>query len=293
MVKSTKQHGLTLPMSLASLLVVQPHPHITMKTIKIYFTASIMLLAGSAICQANTELLNVSFDSAADINAFDQVTGINSLTIDTNNIFGTGDSMLYSQGSSVNLLAFNFDQVALQAPGDHLTVSFSYRWVNVGTGNTVDAPSFGFYNDSSTPTTYTDDYGYLGRNAGSSIGLYTESGGNNFSIAGTDISGPQASKSGAYDGSIRTMTFSLTRVADTNSDLLDDLQVTMSYDTSSVVYTYTTAPEFAFDYFALRTRNDAYIDNVLITTNIPEPSSSGVILSLTSVVAIFLLRRRR
>lgn len=256
------------------------------------------LLSTASLAHASTVLINNTFDTAAELADWDAITGYDSTAINTNNEFGTGNSMAGNVNASVNLLVVNFDsQVNLASIGDNITISFDYKWQATGV-NTDFAPAFGFYNASETPANYQDDFGYMTRNVGSSMGLYYENGTNNYTLAGTDIVGAQDSFSGAYDGGARTFTMTVTRIADTNSNSIDDLQVDFTLynpgtDTSRSLSAVYTDGEMNYDYFAIRSRNtNFYMDNVLATTSVPEPSTSALGLAAFAGILLFIQRLR-
>ncbi len=221
-----------------------------------------------------------------DDTAFTAVSGM-SVSVNTTNQLASGNSLFGNVSSSVNLLVTQFAAQTLAAVGDSITLSFDYRWQDATAGNTDRIPVFGLYNTGGTASDYTDDIGYNAQfitGTTNVIRFFRELAGDN-PLTGSGDS-PLGSTPYTYDGTKRNFTMTLSRIADTNADSMDDLRVSLDLvdpedddnNLSGFSAVDTTQATFTFDQFALRSRSTSfYLDNVSVSTSIPEPGSIALL----------------
>jgi len=218
-------------------------------------------------------------------------------------------------GTSINTVAVGaISAVTLANAGDYIAISMDYRFFSTVTGNNS-GPLLGLYNNGGTaftqnyfgadaskggtaddkgyevskfinisgsPNASASDFKFLARNES----LYAPSFFTFQGIAQTTSSGI-----GAQDLSSHSISMTLTRQA--NGDLL----ITGTFDTYSGGYTIAAASvlTYTFNQFNFTTggglaSNNAYVDNLLITSNaVPEPTT----LALTALGGLSLLFLRR
>ncbi|MGE9294769.1 MAG: PEP-CTERM sorting domain-containing protein [Puniceicoccales bacterium] len=269
-----------------------------------YFCACIGALALTALTPTINAAVVFEDNFDDDLGEWTTVSGFTGISIDTNNALGSGDSMSGDVSGSVNLLSAQFASQTLSAIGDSISLSFSYRWDGVS-GATDRNPTFGLYSDNGTPSDYTDDLGYnaqiIIQTDPDSYRFYRDVNAGDNPLTGGGETQLGSSTSFNYDGTHRNFTMTLTRVADTNEDLTDDLSITLSVVdpnnsgnnvSSSVVD--TSVATFTFSEFLLRSRStDFFMDNVLVQTSaIPEPGTYALIGGCIAL-GIVMLRRRR
>jgi hypothetical protein len=239
--------------------------------------------------------------------------------------FGTGNALVGTVGSnSVNRIGVMFASTQLSSVGASLSVSFDY--MTTATTSQTFAPAFGFYNSNGTSigsdadnAKTLDDVGYYsstgvnGANAGS---LYWENTVDNHAepdtngpVSGTDNRAGEGGSTSSFNlglsqNDIGHYSLTLTRVdhlvagssvaaihAVLSAENVTDAPGTVHtldgyfYDNGANAAFYDT-----FDTLYVRSRANNYkLDNVVITSAVPEPGTLG----LLGVTGLMMLRRRR
>ncbi|WP_269523304.1 PEP-CTERM sorting domain-containing protein [Coraliomargarita parva] len=296
---------------------------------QIYFTSFLTLLGlvtSAARSQADV-LINDSFDVGASPTLADDgddpndtswtaVAGYTSTALSTTDQLGSGNS-LYGNvgGQSVNLLKTTFTEQTLSQVGASLSVSFDYRTQSTLSSGNSYVPAFGFYDSdggtSSSNSLAPDGFeGYFARVDYDRVFLQGETGLDHLSVAGSDVFDQanqyytdMAGTVGNFDGSERNFTFTITRIADTGADGFDDIQMTITgidptnstnnFSFSSISNV-TSAQDYEFDMLGIRSRAANYwIDNIVVTSSIPEPNTFALFGGSLALGAVMLRRRRK
>ncbi|MGE9289986.1 MAG: PEP-CTERM sorting domain-containing protein [Puniceicoccales bacterium] len=244
-------------------------------------------------------------DFNAGTTHWNAVSGYTSLSINTANVFGTGDALDGNVGTnSVNLLSTQFTQQTLNSIGDSISISFDYTW-NGSSGASDRNPTFGLYSSEGTLTDYTDDVGYniqvITASDPDSYRYYQDVNTDDNPLTGGTETQIDSSQNFNYDGTPRNFTLTLERIADTNSDSLDDLSISFSVtdpnnasNNASSAVVATNVVTFSYDEFLLRSRaTNFYMDNVIVTSSIPEPGSFALIGGSLALGIVSLRRKRR
>lgn len=224
----------------------------------------------------------------------DATFGSNVLAFDDSTAGGQSEGIIVPLSSAINL----------ENTGDYLTVSFSFRYTNNGAAGANEANfRFGLFNSQGSAVTgdnqtaSANDTGYYvqvgsgGAATASTNVFYEETGLTSPILGGTDRANKTASSSGfgINDDAIHTASFTLTRTSATVMGLslsIDGTTITGS-DTTTLI---TSFDEIAFANGFGVTGLDFMLDNVVLTSSVPEPSIAGL-----STLALFCLAfsRRR
>jgi hypothetical protein len=197
--------------------------------------------------------------------------------------------------------------ITLATQGDFITLSFRFRYVNVSTA-TANSAGFRFGIEGSNGSVVTadgqgstsdNDQGYyiqtgVGTAAAAATNntFYRENGGVLPILGGTDRAATTASTTGAVinDNLAHTATFTITRGSATN------ISLSASYDGGTAkTASYPTTPYYTFDEIAF---GDGFVaspvqfnvDDVLVTSNVPEP---GTLACLFGGAGLLFVRHRR
>ncbi|EIQ00994.1 hypothetical protein OpiT1DRAFT_05555 [Opitutaceae bacterium TAV1] len=289
-----------------------------------------LLLATSSLHSAQSwTVLDSTFTDGAAPNWFStRPSSGNAATLTVNDTPATaitGNGLFVDQGGTFRMIVATFDTIALANTGDYISLKFDVRIfgasTTASTTSGTDFPSsdnalrFGFYNSNGTPVTAdnttgsNNDYGYMseGLPFGSGTADITttkfsrETGGaDSIILTGTDLVKLTGSSTGSriHDSDTYTVIFTITRTG-TGISLLSTVQSADGSTLFSITGTdanisaYTSFDEIAFGSSA----DIGYrLDNVTVTTNvsqIPEPSTSILLIGTAILAAILLIRRER
>jgi hypothetical protein len=191
--------------------------------------------------------------------------------------------------------------ITLGAPGDYVTLSFSFR-VSGTLNSNAQGFTFGLYDSNGTPVTGDDttqsdnDRGYRGQFATGSTG--------GVSIIKEENNVAGGLGTGTGTESLAVTLSSSTPVAITSSiphtasmtltyNSLNSLGIVLYYDGVKVADGTSTSPFFSFDevVFSQGGSNNLVIDDVSVISNVPEPGVAGLL--LMSAVGCLIRRSRR
>lgn len=198
--------------------------------------------------------------------------------------------------------------ISLVNPNDYITLSFSFRFLNEGTASSnVGGFRFGLEYSNGTPVTgdgqgnISDfDKGYytqIGVNStppGSGAVFFNEGGGIAPTLGGTDRMAINATTNGlsVNDNAVHTASFTISLVTATS------VKLTMTIDGNTVQTnadsTTTVRPifdEIIFGDGFVSSPVNYNLDNIQVTSNVPEPGSISLLLA--SSLALGMVRRRR
>lgn len=225
--------------------------------------------------------------------------------------FGTGNALRMARtGDAIvnrGLVGVLSEGITLSNPGDTLTLSFSFRFTTTAGStapfNASEGFTFGFYNSNTTVVTANDS-----ANSDNDFGFRGEFGTGTFSRVGiakeTNVVGSAGGLGTGGDGVQMTV---MDPVAVSIGDFLPHTgSITLTYNTATnmgvsvsyngnVVGTATsTSPFFTFDeiVFSQGGGNGFLLDNVVVTSNVPEPGSAALI-ALGGVFCVAGCRRRK
>lgn len=238
-------------------------------------------------------------DSAAAVSATigaDATFGSNGLTV-----------MDLSGGAAskpvIGLLPF---AVSLNNPGDFLTLSFNFHFINSGAATDSGGGfRFGFHNSTGTPVTADNqtavsdnDVGYYTQVAETAAGpdtsntLFRENGGTAPILAGTDRLAVTSNLAGfsISDNNSHAAIFTVTRTNATTMTISTNIDSGTARTGTTTTNIVTTFDEFSFSNGFATTALNYALDNVQVTSNVPEPTSGGL---LVMGLAGLTLRRRR
>jgi|GEM_PF-2801350 len=258
-------------------------------TLQSIFLAFCALLALPGMATAATVFTD-TFDSGAGTWA--ESGSYNSISVvDDSSGIGSGNALTGDVSGSVNALTNGFSSTTLSSIGDSITLSFDYRWTATGSA-TSRAPAFGLYNTNATGS-LDDDFGYQLETNPADVRLSYEFGTQNTILAGSDTDLLETTLWNDYLGVNGNFSMTLTRIADSNADSFDDVNLSFSFidyaTPANNLITSTIDTEnqtFTFNEVAVRSGNrDFYIDNVAVTT-IPEPASVLLLLGAFGLLAV-------
>lgn len=197
--------------------------------------------------------------------------------------------------------------ISLVNPNDFLTLSFSFRYTNVGTATAnVGGFRFGLEYSNATPVTadaqgsVSDfDRGYytqIGVGATAPVGgnvFFNEAGGTPPILGGGDRAAINATTNGVTvnDNAIHTASFTISLVTATSIKLtmtLDGTTVQTNADSTNIR---TVFDEIVIGDGFVSAPINFNLDSVQVTSNVPEPGSASLLLA--SSVALLIKRRRR
>jgi len=305
---------------------VMPRP---LPTFTLVAAAAAILLAGPAKSSAVT-VASDTFESSDHPTGNRTVVtgGVNGLSFYSRNATGASISLSIvddSAGGGLGSLALNAVDttsanvgnaiigllpipINLAQQGDFVTLSFQFRYLNSATA-TANSVGFRFGIEGSVGTAVTgdnqgttsdNDQGYyiqtgVGATTGAATNntIYRENGGTQPIGGGTDRSAGTTNTTGLFfnDNLAHSATFTITRGTGTN------VSVAATYDGgSAITTTFTTTPYYAFDEIFF---DDGFVpapvqynvDNVTVTSNVPEPGTP--LACLAGGVALLVRRRRR
>jgi len=197
--------------------------------------------------------------------------------------------------------------VTLVNPNDFITLNFSFRYLNVATA-TANNAGFRFGIESSNGTVLTgdnhaatadDDRGYymqagVGTTAPAGGNtFYNEGGGTTPILGGTDRVAVNATTNGVTinDNLVHTASFTITLLSATSIKLSMTLDGTTTVQTNaSTTSIRTTFDEIAFGDGFVAAPMQFDIDNIQVTSSVPEPGSAAL---LAASPLLLLARRRR
>ncbi|WAC18811.1 PEP-CTERM sorting domain-containing protein [Luteolibacter sp. SL250] len=226
--------------------------------------------------------------------------------------FGTGNALVMERagaGTIVNrgIIGVLTNGITLSNPGDTVTLSFSFRFTTTASSTSpfsdTEGFTFGFYNSNGTPVSANgssasdNDLGYraeFGSGTDSWVGIAREA---NFTTAaggvGTGTDGVQMTVVDPVAVSIgdflpRTGSITLTYNSPT------DMGISVSYNGNVVGTATNNAPITTFDevVFSQGGGNGFLLDNVVVTSNVPEPGSVAL-MALGGVLCAAGYRRRK
>lgn len=190
--------------------------------------------------------------------------------------------------------------ISLATQGDYLDLKFDFRFLSTP-GSSNSGLTFGFYNSNGSVITadgaaaQDNDFGFradFGTGANSSISIFKEQ--NTTSSAGGAGTGTDGLSVALEPG------FTNVQINDTGKHsarmLLTKsaagLDILVQYDGATVATGTSTAPYLVFDeiLFSQGSGTDFNIDNVDVSSNVPEPSS---VLLAAGALSLLGLRRRR
>ncbi len=198
----------------------------------------------------------------------------------------------------------SFDSVTLANPGDYIEASFDVRYTAAPSQVTT-GPSLALYNSGGAPvsasTTSSSVAGHVGYKAYKAFGV-TGAVPNDFVLFrdnalsrdryGNAILEQQASGTTIALNTTYSVSLNIGRQA--NSDLLvtysfGNLTETFTVSSASGIYAFDTIGInlFAGDYPGI-----GFLDNVLVTSNVPEPSSYALLFGGASLLIVGCARRR-
>lgn len=224
----------------------------------------------------------------------DATFGSNVLAFDDTTAGGQSEGIIIPLSSSINL----------DNTGDYLTLSFSFRYTNNSAAGANEANlRFGLFNSLGTAVTgdnqsaSANDAGYYvqvgsgGSATASNNVFYEETGLTAPILGGTDRTSKTASSTGfgINDDAIHTASFTLTRTSATVMGL------SLTVDGTTITASDTTTLITSFDEIAIAngfgvTGLDFMLDNVVLTSSVPEPSVAA--LSLLALSCLIFRRRR-
>lgn len=264
------------------------------------FGLCLLPLAGG-VAQAQAVLLNENFNSYANEAI---PTGWYSIGTTTNPPKVQDGQLRWSFIRPADVTSFQ--SVTLENAGDYIQASFDVRYTTAPSSSAVTTgPSLALYNSGGAPvtadTTSSSVAGHVGYKAYKAFGV-TGTVPNDFVLFrdnalsrdryGNAILEQQAS--GAAIALNTTYTVSLNIERQANSDLL----ITYSFGGLTENYTVAAAAAiYAFDeiginLFAGDFPGVGFLDNVLITTNIPEPSTYALLFGGASLLIAACAQRR-
>ena len=194
--------------------------------------------------------------------------------------------------------------LTLAAPGDYLTLSFSFRFISTNgstsPGNANGGFTFGFYNSNGTTVTANNantsdnDFGFrgeFGSGANPAVAIFKETN-----------SGAGGLGTGADGGAVTVVNPVNVQVNDflphTGSITLTynsptDLAIALMYDGAAVGSGTSSVPFLTFDelVFSQGGSNGFNLDNVVVESNIPEPGTAAL-MGLCAVLGLAGHRRR-
>lgn len=199
--------------------------------------------------------------------------------------------------------------VTLAAPGDTLSLSFSFRLISKGgaaapndSNTTTPAGfTFGFYNSNGTPIpdgsvnsgASDNDFGFrgeFGSGTNARVAIFkeanTSAGGTGTGTDGLSVTLDTSSPVAVGDFLPHTASITLTYNSAT------DMRIVLTYDGATVGSGTSSVPYFDFDevVFSQGPSNGFILDNVVVSSNVPEPGSA---LLAALCGAAMLVRRRR
>ena len=196
--------------------------------------------------------------------------------------------------------------ITLANPGDYITLSFSFRFISTAgstsPNNANSGLTFGFYNSNGTVVSNNDtvdsdnDFGFrgeFGSGANSAVAIFKE----------TNVPGSAGGLGTGSDGGAVTVNSPVTVAVNdftthTGSITLTynsptDLNIALMYDGGAVGNGTSSVPFLTFDeiVFSQGGSNGFVLDNVEVTSNIPEPGMASLV-ALLGVMGIAGCRRR-
>lgn len=198
--------------------------------------------------------------------------------------------------------------IVLANTNDFITLTFQFRFLNVGTATANNAGfRFGIWGDGGTTvtangqTTVSDnDAGYYAQTGvgtttpGSGNLFYNEGGGTSPIGGGADRAAVNTTAGNGVainDGNIHSATFTLTRTNATTVSLSVSYDGGTAFIGNSTTNIRTTFNEIAFNDGFVATPVQFAIDNVQVTSSVPEPGSA--LLFAFGVAAVAGSRRRK
>lgn len=211
----------------------------------------------------------------------------------------SGNGLLFTGTSGNSFGTANFSSVTLSNPGDYISFSYKYAATTNPTGS--GSARIGLLNSGGTALASNmfgvggqsaDDIGYVGIKRLSvttnDYALFKSANSLN-SPSFTSIDTGPTSISG-IDTNQHSVGLKFTLAANGS-----DLDVLFSYDgfstTKTIAGASLTTKTFDEIYFGAGSNNTLYLDNLLVTTNIPEPSSAAMIFGM-GVLGVVGGRRR-
>lgn len=213
-----------------------------------------------------------------------------------------GTVLSFAGGSNNTVMVRSFASTTLAAAGDYIQYSVSVRYTAAPTAATS-GPLLGLLNSGGTALTSNsfgtagataNDVGYeltkLANTTSNDVKVFAMSASATpFYTFGTAVS-TTSSGTTASDTSIHNMSVTLTLAAN-----LQDLIVTSVFDGYTTNYTILAASTLTFDEAILagaggQNSPKADFDNLIIITNVPEPSIAWLLGA--SIFGLFLMRRR-
>lgn len=184
-----------------------------------------------------------------------------------------------------------FAPVTLAQNGDYVSMSVSFYYDYTGTNTSGVTVRTGLVNGGASQTTFDDDYGYLlsfNPATGATTRLVEQLGSSTTNL-GSAFTGTSP------DAVLMSLTLTITRVA---AGIQFDMQgspLTSSTVSRTITHADPIATPYTYTLNQLSVRLNGtdnkgafYLDNVLVTTNVPEPAS----LTMLGLVGGALLRRR-
>ncbi len=213
-----------------------------------------------------------------------------SISVNTGNQLGSGNSLDGNVSGSLNLTSTTFSTQTLSSVGDSLSISFDYAY-NGAAGQTEYIPAFGLY-DSSI------DEGYYGRVDNTSLRIFQEDDSASGYLAGSDSTSDLVqvfASNYSYGGQEVRFGLTLTRTA--SNEVTIAMSIVDPADSGNNVSfsgVDSTGALIAFDTFALRSRStDFYMDNVTLEYSaVPEPGAFALIAGSLALFAIMIRRRQ-
>ena len=279
---------------------------------KIYLFVAAFAVVGAWSAQAATIVFSDDFTDGTVSPWIDETDVTLSVADDTGGL-GSGNALFGDTSVSVNRTLARFDAVTLANAGDWIEVSLDFRFDGTLSVDRF-TPAIGLYSTNGTSSDISNDQGYAASvssaadSAGDPDTVYENTLGredetlNNDPdpthgiLAGSDVSSlfEDNTDDVLQSGENYDITFRITRTASSEAFLEYTLNGALAEGGAQLSFSATdtdASPFFGFDQFGLRNRNNDFaIDNVIITTNIPEPASLALLgLGVTALVG----RRRR
>lgn len=277
-------------------------------------SALLATLAGAGSVQAALSFSDPFTDNAlvggsdnSGISWYDRSVNTTLSIIDDSAGIGSGRAMrLGFNISTVNnrgVVGALAQAITLSAPGDTVTLSFSFRLYGTGTPlASSEGFTFGLYNSNGTPVNAVhtaqsdDDFGYrgdFGTGTTSRVAIFKETnlaasaGGLGTGSDGGSVTVVNPLPVAINDFLVHTASITLTYNSAT------DMGISLTYDGNVVGTGTSSVPFFTFDevVFSQAGSNPFLIDNVLVTSNVPEAGTTALA-ALCGVLGMTVRRRR-